>query len=218
MGSSASKGARTASASIRKYPTRPPPSTTHPPAASSPPQPAPTRTSAHSPAQVRGSKAEGKSIPPQCSTLVLTLLAFDSDVRDPGFASRLNTLGAVEPNPHYSPSSTSSFDPKRIESSALPSDMMTELPRSAFPDPRDNPALRVLKARQRIQTEGEEELTQIGRRSFQGRKYVDAGTIQLALMRRQRGEPDSRIEESLGLEPRRLRALGIPGRGMLQSV
>ena len=89
----------------------------------------------------------------------------------------------------------------------MPSDMMSELPRSAFPDPQDNPALGILRARQRIQSEAEEELENVGRQSFRGRKYVDAGTITLALMRRQRGEPDSRIEEALGITKGRLSAI-----------
>lgn len=92
---------------------------------------------------------------------------------------------------------------------------MNELPQSAFPDPRDNPALRILQVRQSIQNEAEEELENVGRRSFRGRKYVDAGTITLALMRRQRGEPDSRIEEALGIKKDRLSAIR---EGMVTSV
>jgi 3-deoxy-7-phosphoheptulonate synthase len=93
--------------------------------------------------------------------------------------------------------------------------MMDELPRSAFPDPGSNPALRILDARQRIQQEAEEELENVGRRSFRGRNYVDASTITLALMRRQRGEPDGRIEEALGIKKGRLSALV---QGMITSV
>src|SRR5690242_5722983 len=36
----------------------------------------------------------------------------DMDARDPAFASRLSSLGAVQPNPHYSPTSRSQFDPQ----------------------------------------------------------------------------------------------------------
>lgn len=92
---------------------------------------------------------------------------------------------------------------------------MNELPQSAFPDPGNNPALRILDARQRIQQEAEEELENVGRQSFRGRKYVDASTITLALMRRQRGEPEGRIEEALGIKKGRLSALR---EGMITSV
>jgi 3-deoxy-7-phosphoheptulonate synthase len=86
--------------------------------------------------------------------------------------------------------------------------MMQSPPQNAFPDPRNNPVLRVLEARQRISDEAEDELRDVGRRGFAGRKYVDAGVIQLALMRQSRGEPDARIEEALGIKKGRLSVLG----------
>lgn len=85
---------------------------------------------------------------------------------------------------------------------------MQELPQSAFPDPRNNPVLRVLEARQRISDEAEDELRDVGRRSFKGRTYADAGLIQLALMRQAKGEPDARIEDALGIKKGRLTVLG----------
>lgn len=88
-------------------------------------------------------------------------------------------------------------------------------PRSAFPDPSDNPALRVLAARQKIQEAAEEERNMLGRRGFAGRTYVDAGAIQLALMRRGHGEQDHRIEEALGMKKGRL---GVLGKGIVDSV
>ena len=72
----------------------------------------------------------------------------------------------------------------------------------------NNPALKVLEARERIAEEAEVELRDVGRRGFQGRKYVDAGIIQLALMRQARGEPDARIEDALGMKKGRLSVLG----------
>jgi len=141
--------------------------------------------------------------------------AIDLDVRDPALASRLHTLGAVQPNPHYSASSTSSYDPQRNESSTLPSDMMNAPPRNMFPDPQDNPALRVLEARSRIQDEADQELANIGRKGFVGRKYVDASVVQLVLMRKARGEPDARIEEALTIKKGRL---GILGSGIVGTV
>lgn len=88
--------------------------------------------------------------------------------------------------------------------------MMQAPPQSAFPDPRNNPVLRVLEARRRIADEAEAELGNVGRRGFEGRKYVDAGVMTLALMRRAKGEPAARIESSLGIKRGRLAVLS-PG-------
>jgi len=92
---------------------------------------------------------------------------------------------------------------------------MQEPPRSAFPDPRNNPVLKVLEARRRIADEAEDEVRHVGRRSFQGLTYLDAGLIQLALMRRAKGEPDARIEEALGIKKGRLSVLS---RGIVAPV
>ncbi|KAF2681279.1 hypothetical protein K458DRAFT_406631 [Lentithecium fluviatile CBS 122367] len=201
MGSSASKGAKAAGAAARKYPTRSPPSTTRTPAPSAAPaqQYARNGPSVHPPPHASEAKTE----------------AINLDARDPVLASRLNSLGAVQPNPHYSATSTSSFDPHRNDSSMLPSDMMSAPPQSAFPDLRDNPALRVLEARQKIQEEADQELANVGRKGFAGRKYVDASVIQLALMRKARGESDARIEDALTIKRGRL---GVLGNGIAGSV
>ncbi|KAF2658558.1 hypothetical protein K491DRAFT_592937 [Lophiostoma macrostomum CBS 122681] len=199
MGSSASKGARAAGSSIRKYPTSVNPAARAPaPSPAQPPKPGPG-PSVHPAPQVSETRNE----------------AIDVDAKDPAFASRLSSIGAVQPNPHYSPTSTSEYDPQRNFFSNLPSDMMQAPPQSAFPEPRDNPALRVLEARQRIQDEAEGELENVGRRGFGGRKFVDAGVITLALMRKSRGEPDSSIEEALGIKRGRMSVLG---KGIVQSV
>jgi hypothetical protein len=93
--------------------------------------------------------------------------------------------------------------------------MMEPPPHTAYPDPRDNPALRLLEARQRIQDEADRELENVGRRGFAGRKYIDAGTIQLALMRKKRGESDARIEEAYAVKKGRLSVLG---KGIVDTV
>ena len=94
--------------------------------------------------------------------------------------------------------------------------MPTSLPSHAFPNPLNNPALRLLEARSRIADEAEEELTRAGRRGFEGRKYVDVSAVQLALMRRARGDSDRGIEEAVGLRKGRLGALGP--RGVVEAV
>ena len=55
----------------------------------------------------------------------------------------------------------------------------------------------------------------MGRRGFPGRKYVDAGAVHLALMRRKRGDTDENIEESLGIARGRLSVLR---RGVVEVV
>jgi 3-deoxy-7-phosphoheptulonate synthase len=92
---------------------------------------------------------------------------------------------------------------------------MQSPPQSAFPDPRNNPILRVLEARQRIADQAEDELRDVGRRGFQGRTYVDAGVITLAMMRQAKGEPDARIEDALGIKRGRLSVLG---KGTVEAV
>jgi hypothetical protein len=213
MGSSASKGAKAAAgASVRKYPSRPPPAATRTPASSAPPKAGP---SVHPTPQASEARTEG-DMHSTLGQLELTCFeAIDLDARDPVLASRLNSLGAVQPNPHYSATSTSSFDPQRNMSSTLPSDMMSAPPQSVFPSPQDNPALRVLEARQRIQEEADQEVADVGTRGFAGRKYLDASAIQLALMRRARGEGDASIEEALTIKKGRLDVLG---RGIVGTV
>ncbi|KAL5118403.1 hypothetical protein ACEQ8H_003753 [Pleosporales sp. CAS-2024a] len=187
MGNSASKAGKTAASSVRKYPSRPAPSVTTR-------IPAPSAPSSAGPVQASEAKTE----------------AIEQDGQDAALASRLSQLGAVQPNAHFSATSTSPFDPRRKRSTNEASDMMQEAPgaSSAFPDARNHPALRVLEARQQIADEAEEELRNMGRRSFTGRRYMDAGLITLALMRQARGEPESRIEEALGIKKGRLSVLG----------
>lgn len=206
MGSSASKSARATGASARKFPTRPSNTTNQAPT----PKYTKIGPTVHPPPQATESKTEGQDALSHSDHITdLYPKAIDLDSRDPGLASRLNTLGAVQPNPHYSPTSTSSLDPQRNQSDILPSDMMQAPPREAYQqDPRDNPALRVLAARQKIQERAEEERNNMGRRNFPGRMYVDAGAIQLALMRRAHGENDSRIEQALSIKKGRLGVLG----------
>ncbi|KAH7079179.1 hypothetical protein BKA63DRAFT_259886 [Paraphoma chrysanthemicola] len=204
MGNSASKAGKAAGSAARKYPTRSPQSaTTRIPATSAPSAPAQAPgvgPTVHTPVQATETKTQ----------------AVELDARDPAFASRLSSLGAVQPNPHYSPTSTSQFDPQRNRSTNEPADIMQAPPASAFPDPRNNPVLRVLEARQRISDLADDELRHVGRRGFAGRTYVDAGIITLALMRQARGEPESRIEQALGIKKGRLSVLGKGTVGAVQ--
>ena len=216
MGNSASKAGKAAASTVRKYPTRSPQSATTRIPATSPPS-APKASAAgptvHPPVQATETKTQGTWSHQQQTQerdLVLTRpsIAIEQDAKDPALASRLSQLGAVQPNPHYSPTSTSQFDPQRNRSNNEPSDMMQAPPVSAFPDPRNNPVLRVLEARQRISDLADDELRNVGRKSFAGLTYADAGVITLALMRQSRGEPESRIEQALNIKKGRLSVLG----------
>lgn len=219
MGVSASKTAKAAGSAARKYPTRAPPGTTTRAAAPPPPPPATTTTSsplASTIQQAPSHAATGPIVHTSVPASEVKNEAITQDARDPGLAARLTSLGPVQPNPHFSPTSTSQFDPRRNTAPQLPSDtMMQAPPPSAFPDARNNPVLRVLEARRRIADEAEEELGNVGRRSFKGRVYLDAGLVQLALMRRAKGEPEARIEEALGIRKGRL---GVLSRGVFAPV
>ena len=75
--------------------------------------------------------------------------------------------------------------------------MMQSLPQSAFPDPRNNPVLPV--AAPRIGTS-------VAR---------PTPSHTLAMMRQAKGEPDSRIEDALGIKRGRLSVLG---KGTVEAV
>ncbi|KAF2814609.1 uncharacterized protein BDZ99DRAFT_566575 [Mytilinidion resinicola] len=198
MGSSVSKGARAAGNAARKYPTRVTNATNTP--SSAPPvapggRPGPT---VHPTPQASQAKTE----------------AINLDGQDPTFAAQLRSLGAVQPNPHYSSTSTSPLDPQRSADTDYTSQPTSQYP-SAYPDPSTNPALTVLAARTRLQELAEEELSQTGRRGFQGRSFVDVAAVRQAMMLVQRGETQSKAEETVGLKKGRLGALG---RGIVEAV
>lgn len=158
----------------------------------------------------------------QHSALIPNLPAINLDAEDPAFAAQLRSLGAVQPNPHFSPTSTSPLDPQRNTSTTRPSNpsppypsSTSPFPPSAFPDPRTNPALMVLQARQRLQEEAEEEVLNVGRKGFPGRRFVDVSTVRQALLLRQKGEGEEDVERKLGFRKGRLSVLG---KGIVEGV
>jgi 3-deoxy-7-phosphoheptulonate synthase len=158
----------------------------------------------------------------QHSALIPNLPAINLDAEDPAFAAQLRSLGAVQPNPHFSPTSTSPLDPQRNTSTTGPSNpsppypsSTSPFPPSAFPDPRTNPALMVLQARQTLQEEAEEEFLNVGRKGFPGRRFVDVSTVRQALLLRQKGEKEEDVERKLGLRKGRLTVLG---KGVVEGV
>ena len=231
MGSSASKGARAAGSAARKYPTHVSRPTNAPPFAPPPGQdvrPSPTVHPKALASELRNGGMLNRPsdttallhpFPPvdesQHSALIPNLPATNLDAEDPAFAAQLRSLGAVQPNPHFSPTSTSPLDPQRNTSTTRPSNPSSPYPPSAFPDPRTNPALMVLQARQRLQEEAEEEFLNVGRKGFPGRRFVDVSTVRQALLLRQKGEGEEDVERKLGFRKGRL---GVLGKGFVEGV
>lgn len=86
-----------------------------------------------------------------------------------------------------------------------------------FPSPSQNPTLRALAARRRVQEEAEAEFEEVGRRGFAGRRFVDAATVRNALKVRDAGVvSDAEIERQFGLREGTVGKLGR--KGILRNV
>ncbi|KAF2141023.1 uncharacterized protein K452DRAFT_251918 [Aplosporella prunicola CBS 121167] len=217
MGSSASKASRAANIATRVYPAR----------ASQ------AATNAVKPAPAAGRAAQpGPTVQPQPKASETRDEAINLDAADPAFAAHLRSIGPVQPNPHYSPSSTSPFDPQRPPGSSSTSqptatgrrpadssipDFSTgpnpfAPPIGAMPNPATNPALAILAARERLQAEAENEFANVGRRGAPGRQFLDVGIVkQMFILRDQRGKSEEEIEKLLGLEKGMVKKLGTKG-------
>ncbi|KAK7708814.1 hypothetical protein SLS57_008875 [Botryosphaeria dothidea] len=127
---------------------------------------------------------------------------------------KLRSMGAVDPNPYASNSSTSPYEPQRRPAepaSATPTrDQLPDF--SAGPNPygpptgapmpprMHNPALTILSARERLAAEAEQEFANVGRRGAPGRRFLDVVEVRKALvLRDQRGKAPGEIEKRLGL-------------------
>ncbi|KAF2148774.1 hypothetical protein K461DRAFT_324252 [Myriangium duriaei CBS 260.36] len=203
MGSSTSKAQRAAGTVARKYPARaPPPSTSN-----TVPRPPPAAN--HQP---------GPTVHPQPHAAPKRDEAINLDASDPDFARSLRSLGAVQPNPTQSPSSRFSamLDSKTPQAT---NSAYANAPIAAArggppvgPDPRMNPALQVLDAREKWQALADREAGEFGRRGFEGRELMDVGTLRRALiLRDRRGVGEERIEQMLELKKGTLRRLGGQG-------
>lgn len=135
------------------------------------------------------------SIDPETNTV-------PTEFMSPAFSARLKQMGAAQPNPTYSPSSTASHhgDPQH-QSQPAPN----------YPSASDNATLGVLEARRRLQEKADAELENMGKSTDKGRELLDVGLIRRVLVLRQRGERDAVIEERLHLKPGVVRRLGPPG-------
>jgi len=132
-------------------------------------------------------------------------------------------MGVVQPNPFLPPQHSS--DPHQItppgpshKSRHLPSYVQPD-PRNLtqfFPDPPSNPALRILQARQQLQDEAERELEMLGRRGFEGRRFLRSGEIRDALALREAGVGEEEIERKMGLKKGVVRVL--TPKGIVENV
>jgi len=154
--------------------------------------------------------------------------ATNLDASDRLYAANLRRIGVVDPNPFFAPPTS---DPHQAAPSyrignstnSRPSELSsaesTSLPPPNFfpaSDIGSNPALRILQSRQQLQDEAERELDQIGRRGFEGRKFVDIGSIRDAISLRDSGMRASDIEKRLGMRTGSIAKLGT--RGVVENV
>ena len=130
------------------------------------------------------------------------------DASDPDFARSLRQLGAVQPNPTLSPSSTFAAHP----SSHFPNPYGQQGANTTAPPQRLNPALRVLQARAELAGEAEREFLEAGKRGSAGRRFLDVGTLRsVVTMRDERGMSNEEIERVLGLRSGAVAKLGPKG-------
>ena len=81
-----------------------------------------------------------------------------------------------------------------------------------FPDPSQNPALLVLKARERLQQEAEAEFAKTSRSDGAEKRFIDVMSIRQILdMRDEKGMNNADIEQKMGLAAGIVRALGPKG-------
>lgn len=131
------------------------------------------------------------------------------DASDPDFARSLRSLGPVQPNSTLSNSSTFSNDPPNTAGSkSSPNHPHPQF----FPDMSQNPALLLLKARERLQQEAEAEFAKTSRSDAEGKRFLDVNTLrQVLVMRDDKGMGERDIERTLGLAEGVVRALGQKG-------
>ncbi|KAM3497798.1 hypothetical protein MY10362_008863 [Beauveria mimosiformis] len=136
----------------------------------------------------------------------MTDQAADAEFTPAGFASRLQQMGIVDPNPTFSPSSR-----------AAGAHHLGGLPSSAagpvFPASTANATLSALAARQRVQERAEadmERFQQVGMRGA-ARRYVDMRTLSDALQLLDRGVPREEVEARMGMQEGLLARLGRKG-------
>ncbi|KAH6950441.1 hypothetical protein HG530_012941 [Fusarium avenaceum] len=120
--------------------------------------------------------------------------AMDPDFPTGDFSRRLHQMGIADSNPTYSPSSTAG-SPLGPSAPSGP----------AFAPSRSNTTLIALEARDRLQSEAEEDFANMGR---EGRRFLDMRTLVDAMKLRDRGLPEKDIETRFRIQPGLLSKLG----------
>lgn len=116
-----------------------------------------------------------------------------SDYPSTAFASRLKQMGAVQPNPTYSPSSIAS---PLVDASGISQSISGPL----FPSAKNNPTLGALENRRRLEEQAKREMEDWGKSTHQGKELLDIGTIKKIFVLSEQGESDQAIEKQLGLK------------------
>lgn len=130
----------------------------------------------------------------------------DLDARDPQFGDALKRLGPAISVERAAPGQGS------FPTSSQPP--LGQQGKNIFPagDPKSNPSLMIVKARERINQQYDVEADEVGRSSAGGRTLVSAKDIKEALkMRDQGGMSSEEIEKQLRLKSGILKRLGKPG-------
>ena len=141
-------------------------------------------------------------------------IAIDLDSSDPDLDlnARARKLGPVVPNPTLSNSSTFNQAHGHLHQSSAS--------QTVFPSrtAAQNPAVRLLEARERLAAEAEEEFANVGKKGAAGRKFMDVYTIRQVLQMREKGISSQEIEGKLGLRKGTVGVLGGKGVVSLTAV
>ncbi|KAK4647671.1 uncharacterized protein QC761_103440 [Podospora bellae-mahoneyi] len=212
MGGASSKPAQNA---VRKFPTRAPGSAT-PSSLTAVRNAAPESTTP--PAPSPASRAQAQAVPPKSTTQLAPRPSVTknesagrpspsskqdsysanpdktpSDYPSTAFASRLKQMGAVQPNPTYSPSSIAS---PLVDASGISQSISGPM----FPSAKNNPTLGALENRRRLEEQAKREMEDWGKSTHQGKEFLDIGTIKKIFVLSEQGESDQAIEKQLGLK------------------
>lgn len=149
-----------------------------------------------------------------CAKQLPPILAIIDDASDPdftpaGFASRLQQMGIVDPNPTFSPSSRAGNTLDALQHGGMPSSAAGPI----FPSSRANLTLSALASRRAVQERADadmERFQQVGIREAR-RRYVDMRTLADALQLLDKGVAARDVENRLGMEAGLLRKLGPKG-------
>ena len=113
-------------------------------------------------------------------------------------------MGAVQPNPTYSPSSTAANMPSPP---GIPNQTVGA---PQFPPSKGNPTLSALESRRRLQNQAEKDFETMGSANSSGRRLMDMRTLIDALQLLNRGMSQPEVEKKLKLEAGLLNRLGGP--------